>query len=115
HESIQKHTMKTITKIALLTAFVSLAATDSNAQNLVPNPSFEKTLCANQGTFSAYKFCDWFKPKNDIGTPDGFENDSNGIGNSTPWTGPYIQRLPGQNTFAGKAITPYGDHFMGAL
>lgn len=77
----------------------------SFCQNLVPNPSFENFNCG----FPNF-ICHWFKPANDWGTPDDFDNDSTFSGNNFP-----CQSLQNQNIFAGSATTPFMNHFLGML
>ena len=97
-----------ILHLSLLLCFISLIYPNKvSGQNLVPNPSFETGYCGNQFLNS---YCYWFKPKNDWGTPDVFENDSNAALNNFP-----CPRLVGQNTWAGNAYTPFGTRFLGML
>jgi hypothetical protein len=98
-------------KLLVYFIIITIGITNGYCQNLVPNPSFEKINCMTVGPpFTIYGFCDWFRPKGDIGTPDGFENDSLGQGNNFP-----CQRRAGQSTFIGNVKTPFGKYFMGAL
>jgi hypothetical protein len=98
-----------IHRLAILLIVFFTHFTKVNSQNLVPYPSFELANCGITPK-SVAEFCSWFKPVNDGGTPDGFENDSNASFNNFP-----CHRLLGQNTWAGNAYTPFGNRFLGML
>lgn len=84
----------------------TLASYLLNGQNLISNGSFESAWCGRQ--FVGNQYCDWIKPPQDMGTPDGFRDYSSS--NCYP-----CNCLSGQNTFAGDTYARTGKNFIGVV
>jgi hypothetical protein len=79
----------------------------SEGQNLVSNGSFEQFYCT-PGHITSYRFCEWVKPPNNSGTPDGFRDFE--PGNCSP-----CDCILGDHTFGGNTYARHGEFFVGGV